>query len=170
MDFTEYSRVKLYENLKLKKCIHCGSGNVSPYFAIEQGGRKPHEYWHTIIVICAECRHGQLERTYYDATDWDDILNQTEWFIFDENSMNILNEIVQNKTSESALKNKSHSCPEPLSPRCNCIIHWLLHETTKKVDSLTESEMDEFKGVAPLRISLSREGIPVFTRIAAEVQ
>jgi hypothetical protein len=160
---------QLYENLRCKKCIRCDSGNISLYFAIEQGVRRPYEYWHTIIVACTDCKQGQLERTYYDATDWDDILNQTEWYVFDETSMRNLHEFIHNKAPDLAAGNRYLSCPEPLSPGCNCGVHWLLNEAAKKLDSLTEIEMRELNGIVPVKISFSREGITVFGRLTVDV-
>lgn len=160
---------KLYENLRQKKCIHCGSGNIRPFFAIEQGVRQPYEYWHTIFVVCTDCKKGQLERTYYDAKDWDDILNQTEWFIYDENSMRNLEEFVENKNVQKPFDNGFYACPEPLSPKCHCSVHWILIESVKKLESLTDTEMKEAKGVGCIKILFSKEKVPMFVRTVLEL-
>lgn len=154
---------KLSENLRCKRCIQCESESLSAFFAIEQEERPP-EYWHAIIAVCLACRRGHLERTYRDSGDREDAFDQTEWYLLDEVSMERVREFVQQSNTDGTFHRKLSPCPEPLSPKCLCAVHWQLIEAVKRLEPLTDEEMRIFGGVVALRFSLEKAGFPRFER------
>ncbi len=123
----------LRENLRGNKCLHCGSDNIRPYFAIEQETKPPFEYWHTIIVRCFDCDRGQLERAYYDSADGEETFDQTEWYLLEEDSMERLADFIK--------RGATGSCPEPLSPGCLCAVHWQLTEASNRLEPPADDEL-----------------------------
>lgn len=144
--------------------MQCGSENISPFFAIEQEARSPDEYWHTIIALCSSCKKGQLERTYYDASDVEDIISETELFILDESSMARLREYVEQRNFERTTGKSRSGCPAPLSPHCTCGVHCMLSEASKRIDPLTDTELQELNGRVSIVFLFTREGYPMFMR------
>ncbi len=155
---------KLYENLRKKICLHCGSHNITPFFAVEQEVHPPGEYWHTLIVLCTDCRRGQLERTYCDITNGEDNFEQTELYALDEISMTRLREFVENKNDYNTFGKDYSPCPEPLSPKCLCSVHWVLSEASKRLETPGDTELLEQKGSVAATFLFTREGFPMFLR------
>jgi len=148
----------LFDNLRRKKCCWCDSERLSPFFAIEQEAPSSKEYWHTIIVLCEDCKRGQLERTYSDSSDWETTFDQTEWYLLEGTSVKQLRDFIGQTTRQFA------PCPEPLSPKCLCEVHWQLTEAAKLLEPLSDDEMRQLGGAAVTEFSLDVAGLPVFQR------
>lgn len=122
------------------------------------------EYWHTVIAECVDCRGGQLERTYHDSSDWEKAFDQTEWYLLDKASMDKLREFIQHSDTDSTIERKSSPCPEPLSPKCLCGLHWQLTEAAKRIEPLTDDEIHQLRGVVSSTFSCNEENVPRFHR------
>jgi len=155
---------KLIENLRRRSCIHCGSDNLKPFFALEQEVQPPFEYSHTIIAMCCDCRGGQFERTYFDSGDRDQIFDQTEWYLLDKDSMERLREFIQQTKTDGTSRRKFARCPDPLSPTCLCAVHWQLTEAAKQLEPLTDNEIQESRGVVSATFSCTRNNAPRFDK------
>jgi len=156
---------KLIENLRRRSCIHCGSDNLKPFFALEQEVQPPFEYSHTMVAMCSDCRRGQLERTYFDSGDGDQIFDQTEWYLLNKDSMDRLREFILQSNTDNTLERKLTPCPEPLSPKCLCGVHWQLTEAAKRLEPLTDEEIHKNAGVALSTFTLNGAGLPTFKRL-----
>jgi len=152
----------LLENLRQQTCLSCGSRSLGPLFAIDQVVRSLNEYEHSIIAVCGDCGHGHLERTYYDSTDGDDILDQTEWYRFDKDSMKTISDFIT-QTGYLA-QTKVDACPQPLSPSCVCAVHWHLAEASRKLEPMTNSELYELGGITSAVFALDKESNPRIER------
>lgn len=114
------------------------------------------EYWHTIIALCDSCGKGQMERTYNDSSDWEAKFDQTEWYLLEETSVKQLRNFIGQTVGRSA------PCPDPLSPKCLCEVHWQLTEAAKRLEPLSDSEMQKLNGLVMTCFSANTEGFPVF--------
>ena len=153
---------RLVENLRRKRCGWCDSEHLRPLFAIEQETPSPKEYWHSIIVVCDNCDRGQLEQTYQDSSDWEKTFDQTEWFLLDEVSMLRLDDFIEQRVVQS--QRRVSPCPDPLSPKCLCEVHWRLTEAAKRLESLTDDEMRKTGGLVVAILSLNNAGMPRFEK------
>ena len=154
----------LLENLRQQTCLSCGSRSLGPFFAIDQVVRSLNEYEHSIIAVCGDCGHGHLERTYYDSTDGDDILDQTEWYLLDKDSMKRIADFIVQKGCWTIGQRHVTPCPEPLSPNCFCAVHWQLLEASKKFEPLTDAELVQNKGTASAEFMVAIEGAAMFLK------
>jgi hypothetical protein len=150
---------ELVENLRQKICIHCGSINLKPFLAIEQEMHRPNEYWHAIIAICKDCGKGQLERTYYDCSDTEEIFDQTEWYLLDKISMNRLADLIM-----YGIQGKYAPCPEPKSPKCLCGVHWQLNEALSKLESTGSIEIQRKGGTVQIEFIIRDIGSAEFQK------
>jgi len=157
----------LMENLRRRECLHCGSEKMTPCFAIEQEMKPPSEYWHTIVVQCIECRSGQLERAYYDSTDGGETLDQTEWFLLDQDSMAQLTRFIHQHPGE-LIRGTLPPCAEPLSPKCLCNVHWQLTEAAKRLEPLNDDERRQLQSAALATFACAKDGFPTFERALRE--
>jgi len=155
---------KLIENLRRRSCVHCGSDDLKTFFALEQEVQPPFEYSHTVIAMCCDCRRGQLERTYFDSGDRDQIFDQTEWYLLDRDSMDQLREFILQSSTDNTLERKFSPCPEPLSPKCLCGVHWQLTEAARRLEPLTDNEMQDLRGVVSATFSCTGDNVPRFER------
>lgn len=153
----------IVENLRRKTCIQCGSRNLNRFFAIEQEAQPP-EYSHSMIAMCADCGRGQLERTYCDRADTEEIFDQTEWYLLAKDSMDRLREFIQETKTDGTSPRKFSRCPEPLSPKCVCDVHWQLGEAAKRLEPLSDEEIQELHGVVLAKFFCSGDNIPRFER------
>jgi len=153
----------LVENLRRETCMQCGSQSLKLFFAMEQEVRPP-EYSHAVIAMCSDCGKGQLERTYHDSANGEDSFDQTEWYLLDKDSMERLREFIQQRKKDGTSRGKFSPCPEPLSPKCLCGIHWQLTEAARRLEPLTDDEMREFGSGIVSTVSLNNAGIPRFER------
>jgi hypothetical protein len=129
--------------------------------------KPPSEYWHTIVVQCLECHRGQLERAYYDSTNGEETLDQTEWFLLDKDSMEQLARYIRQHPDE--MKHcRFPPCAEPLVPKCLCSVHWQLTEAAKRLEPLSDDEIRQLRGNAPATFSLVKDGSPRFERALGE--
>lgn len=149
-------RNNLFQNLRRKTCIQCESRDLELFFAIEQEVQPP-EYSHAIITVCPDCRGGQLERAYYDEPESDEVFQQTEWFLLDESSMVLLREFIR--------QSEFGPCLEPLSPQCLCTVHWRLAEAAKRLEPLSDDEMQRLGGAVAARFGSDKAGFPRFERL-----
>ena len=151
-------RENFLDSLRRKKCCWCDSELVRPYFVIEQEVRLSTEYWHTIVVLCDDCKRGQLERTYRDSSDWETTFEQTEWYMLEEASVKRLRDFIEQKAQRFA------PCPDPLSPKCLCDVHWQLTEAAGRLEPLNDDEIKKFGAAVVSVFSSSAVGLPEFER------
>ena len=151
-------RENFLDNLRRKKCCWCDSELVRPYFVIEQEVRLSTEYWHTIVVLCDDCKRGQLERTYRDSSDWETTFEQTEWYKLEEGSVKQLRDFIEQKAQRFA------PCPDPLSAKCLCDVHWQLTEAAQRLEPLSDDEIRRLHSVAPGTFSFAKDSFPKFER------
>ena len=151
------------KNLRRPRCIQCGSHNLNPFFAAEQETIAPTEYSHIIIAMCADCKQGQLESTYYDAGDREEVLDQTEWYLLNEGSMARLQGFIE-QTGAGVMARFS-PCPKPLSPACLCGVHWQLTEALTRLELLIDDEIRKFGSVVGVSFSLNDLGLPRFEMV-----
>lgn len=120
------------------------------------------EYWHTIIALCDSCGKGQMERTYNDSSDWEAKFDQTEWYLLEETSVKQLRNFIGQTVGRSA------PCPDPLSPKCLCEVHWQLTEAAKRLEPLSDDEMRKRRGVMMSRFIVNDYDFPEFMSLAGE--
>ena len=150
----------LFDSLRRKKCSWCNSEHLRPVFVIEQETRPLKEYWHTIIARCGDCKRGQLERAYSDSSDWETTFDQTEWYLLEETSMKQLCDFIEQNATPVVLR--LAPCPQPLSPKCLCEVHWQLTEAAKRLEPLTDDEMRKCGGFIETTFCLTPAGLPEF--------
>lgn len=153
----------LLENMRRKECIQCSSQKLKLFFAIEQEERPP-EYSHVIIVLCPNCKRGQVERTYCDSTNGEDLFVHTEWYLLDKDSVDRLGEFIRQHSADGVFQKRFTPCPKPLSPQCLCAVHWQLSEAAERLEPLTDKELLEQRGVVSCTFTVNEEGLPKFER------
>lgn len=159
-----HSGDRIMENLRRRTCVRCGSERIAPYFAIEQIVRPPFRYEHAIVSMCPDCRGGQLERTYRDSADPAEILDQSEWYSFDESSMDAFAVFIRHKIVQTAPGRRLSPCPEPLSPTCLCDVHWQLAEAAGRLEPLSDEEMGRRGEAVDLTFAMNASGLPEFKK------
>ncbi|MGH2567505.1 MAG: hypothetical protein ACRDGA_04145, partial [Bacteroidota bacterium] len=125
---------------------------------------QPPEYSHTVVAVCPDCRRGQLERTYRDSADPEEIFDQTEWYLLDEASMDRFRQFIRQNSMDGSFRARSSSCPAPLSPQCLCGVHWQLTEAARRLEPLSDDEMQRLQGVALASFSCTEDGFRKFAR------
>jgi hypothetical protein len=66
--------------------------------------------------------------------------------------------------SDAYILGKSvYECPEPLSPKCLCGVHWMLTGASGKLE-MSDAELSEFNAIMPVMFILTQEGMPTFLR------
>ena len=111
------------ELLKRTRCISCRAyKKLSVVAVIDEEESLPFEWHHILLAKCEKCGCVVAERFDHDSGDWDDMWDQSEWYQLD-------------KSDSERLLESLGSCPDPLSPDCNCAIDVSLYNSIQSLST-----------------------------------
>ncbi len=109
-------------------CLICGSQQLRAFLSLTERGTPhgaaghQHVYDYTIIGVCADCEHGQLETFSHDCfshptdEDWD----MYWWYALAPADVDRLTAMTER-------------CPDRLNAQCNCAVHRGLRESSGRL-------------------------------------
>ena len=107
-------------------CQICRADVTTVVMVLERSGIPPGEpghaiaYSHTMMVRCGTCGGGTIEVRDYDSFDYEEVIDQYEWYICDTDSCD-------------RLVSMATACPRSLDPACDCPVHQSLRIAVRRL-------------------------------------